>query len=83
MNLLKKVLTFVIYCFFPVFRNIADSNEKFLVEFILKYEIRSRLHPHYSLLVPRLSILYINPLSANPTKWSNNLTILWGWRLKC
>ena len=38
---------------------------------------------HYS------NVFYVNPLSANPTKWSNTpkqftvcLTILWGWRLE-
>ena len=25
----------------------------------------------------------LNLLSANPTKWSNTLTILWNWRLNC
>ena len=45
------------------------------------------------LVISRDSVMKLNPLSANPTKWSNTLkqfvelfecvlTTLWGWRLK-
>ena len=44
----------------------------------------------YTLVWPIMLKKYLNPLSANPTKWSKTLkqfvclclTILWGWRLK-